>query len=725
MNWMKAALLGILGLAVFGFFYFELGQYLSLTYLQDQHATFQAYSASQPLVTMGTFFVVYIVVTALSMPGAAVLTLAAGGLFGLLTGTILVSFASTIGATLAFLTSRFILGDFVQKKFDKRLAMINEGIAREGAFYLLSLRLVPVVPFFVINLAMGLTRIKTSTFFLVSQVGMLAGTLVYVNAGTQLSQIKRLSDIASVELMASFGLLGVFPLLAKKTLGFIKRRRSTRKFARPETFDYNLVVIGAGSGGLVSAYIASTVKAKVALIEKHKMGGDCLNTGCVPSKALIRSAKLMADMKRSAELGIATSEPSFDFKDVMERVQRVIQKIEPHDSVDRYTKLGVDVIQGEARLKTPYEIEVDGRIITAKNIIIATGARPLVPQLAGLQEMNYYTSDSIWQLRAQPKRLVVLGGGSIGSELAQAFQRLGSQVTQIEQAERLMGKEDPEVGDFIQNKFKAEGIRVLTNHQAMRFEEYQGEQTVVCRGREGETRVAFDAVLIALGRRANVSGFGAEELGLELTSRGTFAADPFMRTNYPNIFVCGDVTSTFQFTHVASHEAWFATVNALFGHFKKFRADYSLIPWATYTSPEVGRVGLNEEQAIEMGIDHEITVYQLDELDRAITDEEDEGFLKVLTKPGSDQILGVTIVGSHASDMLAEFVLAMKHKIGLNKILGTIHVYPSFAEANKFVAGQWRKARAPEKILAWVAAYHRWQRGHGFRRSQLSQKEHA
>jgi pyruvate/2-oxoglutarate dehydrogenase complex dihydrolipoamide dehydrogenase (E3) component len=603
--------------------------------------------------------------------------------------------------------------------------MINEGIAREGAFYLLSLRLVPVVPFFVINLAMGLTRIKTSTFFLVSQVGMLAGTLVYVNAGTQLSQIKRLSDIASVELMASFGLLGVFPLLAKKTLGFIKRRRSTRKFARPETFDYNLVVIGAGSGGLVSAYIASTVKAKVALIEKHKMGGDCLNTGCVPSKALIRSAKLMADMKRSAELGIATSEPSFDFKDVMERVQRVIQKIEPHDSVDRYTKLGVDVIQGEARLKTPYEIEVDGRIITAKNIIIATGARPLVPQLAGLQEMNYYTSDSIWQLRAQPKRLVVLGGGSIGSELAQAFQRLGSQVTQIEQAERLMGKEDPEVGDFIQNKFKAEGIRVLTNHQAMRFEEYQGEQTVVCRGREGETRVAFDAVLIALGRRANVSGFGAEELGLELTSRGTFAADPFMRTNYPNIFVCGDVTSTFQFTHVASHEAWFATVNALFGHFKKFRADYSLIPWATYTSPEVGRVGLNEEQAIEMGIDHEITVYQLDELDRAITDEEDEGFLKVLTKPGSDQILGVTIVGSHASDMLAEFVLAMKHKIGLNKILGTIHVYPSFAEANKFVAGQWRKARAPEKILAWVAAYHRWQRGHGFRRSQLSQKEHA
>ncbi len=484
-----------------------------------------------------------------------------------------------------------------------------------------------------------------------------------------------------------------------------------KRFNKPSRFDYNLVVIGGGSAGLVSSYIAAAVKAKVLLIEKHAMGGDCLNTGCVPSKALIRSAKMLSYAKRAKDFGFQKTTVEFNFADVMQRVQRVIQKIAPHDSVERYQSLGVDVLQAEANIISPYEVEVEGKIITAKNIIIATGARPMVPTIPGLETTDYLTSDTVWNLREQPRRLLVLGGGPIGCELAQCFQRLGSEVTIVQRGQQLLPREDADVAEMVKTRFQQEGIRVLTDHSAQRVEQSNGQTVLVCEHDSTEVRIEFDQLLIALGRKANVQGFGLEQLGVKIEPQGTITVDDFLRTNYPNIYVCGDVTGPYQFTHVAAHQAWYAAVNALFSPLKRFRVDYSVIPWATFTDPEVARVGLNELEAKENNIAFEITTYGIDDLDRAIVDSEAHGLIKVLTVPGKDKILGVTIVGSHAGDLIAEFVLAMKHGLGLNKILGTIHIYPTMAEANKYVAGNWKRQHQPEALLRWVARFHAWRRG--------------
>lgn len=478
----------------------------------------------------------------------------------------------------------------------------------------------------------------------------------------------------------------------------------------PKSFDTNIVVIGAGSGGLIAALIAAAVKAKVTLIEKHKMGGDCLNTGCVPSKALIKSARFLHDVKTSEKYGIKTASAEFDFADVMERVQDVIKKIEPHDSIERFTGLGVDCITGEARIIDPWTVEVNGQKITARNIILATGARPFVPPIEGLDQVDWYSSDNIWDLREQPKRMIVLGGGPIGCEMAQALSRLGSEVTQVEMAPRIMIREDEEISALVEGKFKSEGINVLTNTKAVACKRGT-EQMLVCE-QDGKTvEIPFDAMLVAIGRKPNVEGFGLEELDIKLRKNTTVETDDFLRTNHQNIFAVGDVTGPYQFTHTASHQAWFATVNSLFGQFKKYKADYSVIPWATFTDPEVARVGLNEAEAREKNVRYEVTTYGIDDLDRAIADSEDHGFVKVLTVPGKDRILGVTIVGAHAGDLLTEFVTAMKYKLGLKKILGTIHTYPTMSEANKAVAGNWQKEHAPQFALKVLERYHRWRRG--------------
>lgn len=476
------------------------------------------------------------------------------------------------------------------------------------------------------------------------------------------------------------------------------------------SYDYNLIVIGAGSGGLVSAYIAAAMKAKVLLIEKHKMGGDCLNTGCVPSKALLRSAKMLNYVKRSQDFGFKQAKVEFEFADIMARVQRVISNIAPHDSVERYTKLGVECLQAEARVTGPHSVMVNGKTLSARAIVVATGARPLVPPIPGLDKVHYLTSDTLWGLKKLPKRLVVLGGGPIGCEMAQAFARLGSQVTLVEMAPQLLIREDDDVITEVTSRFQAEGIDVRTGHKAQSIEVRGKEQALVCDHHGAQVKILFDDILVALGRQANVTGFGLEELAVELTPRKTIAADPFLRTNLKSIYVVGDVTGPFQFTHVAAHQAWFASVNALLAPFKKFRADYRVIPWATFTDPEVARVGLNEKEAQAQGVPYEVTKYGMDDLDRAIADEEAHGFVKVLTVPGKDKILGATIVGHHAGDLLAEYVLAMKHGLGLNKILSTIHSYPTLAEANKYAAGVWRKAHAPEWALLILKTFHSWRR---------------
>ena len=706
----RAALFLVIVTLIVAFFAFDLGQYLTLEFFKSKQADIDEFYAANPAKTSLIFFLIYVAVTGLSLPGAAIMTLVAGAIFGLLWGTIIVSFASTIGATLAFIVSRFLLRDLVQRKFGKSLRAVNRGIEKDGAFYLFTLRLVPAFPFFVINLVMGLTPIRAVTFFIVSQIGMFAGTVVYVNAGTQLAQIESLRGILSPGLIASFTLLGIFPLIAKKVVDIVKAQKALKDYSKPGRFDRDLVVIGAGSAGLVSAYIAAAVRAKVSLIEKHKMGGDCLNTGCVPSKALIRSAKLISQIHRAGEYGLKTASVEFDFADIMERVQRVIRTVEPHDSVERYETLGVDCIAGEARIRSPFEVEVDGKILTTRNIIIATGARPFVPPIPGIEDVGYYTSDTLWDMRELPDRLVVLGGGPIGSELTQCFARFGSRVTQVEMLPRILVKEDPEISEMISKRFTEEGVDVKVNHRAKEFKRENGGKVLICEHEGEDVRVEFDELLVAVGRAANSAGFGLEELEIPLTKSRTIEVNEYLQTRFPNIYACGDVVGPYQFTHVSAHQAWYCAVNALFGTFWKFRADYSVIPWATFTDPEVARVGLNEEEARDQGVEYEVTTYGIDDLDRAIADEEAHGIVKVLTGPGKDRILGVTIVGDHAGDLMTEFVAAMKHGFGLNKILGTIHIYPTLAEANKYAAGEWKRAHKPERLLAWVEKFHRWRR---------------
>ena len=701
-----------------GVAFFALGgqRYLSFDYAKSQLAAAQSYYQSNRLEVVAGYFVLYVLVAGLSLPGAVPMTLLGGAIFGLLWGAVLVSFASSLGATLAFLASRFILRDWVQQRFGRQLRAINDGVAKDGGFYLFTLRLIPAIPFFAINLAMGVTPIRTWRFYWVSQLGMLAGTIVYVNAGTQLAAIESASGILSPGLIGAFLLLGFFPLIAKAALDLVKARRIYALWPKPARFDRNLVVIGAGSAGLVAAYIAAAVKAKVTLVEKHRMGGDCLNTGCVPSKALLRSAKFVAQARKARDLGMKNATVEFDFADVMERVRRVIRTIEPHDSVERYMQLGVECLQGEARLVSPWEVEIrtpaNERIrLTTRGVVIAAGARPFVPPIPGIEEMDCLTSDTVWDLRALPARLLVLGGGPIGSELAQAFARLGSRVTQVEMLPRLLPREDPEVSELVRAKFAAEGIAVLTGHRAKRFLREDGRKVLVCEHDGREVRVEFDAVLCAVGRAANTAGYGLEELGIPVTRAGTVETDEFLRTVYPNILACGDVAGPYQFTHTASHQAWYASVNALLGGLRKFRADYSVIPWATFTDPEVARVGLSETEAKERGIAHEVSVYGIDDLDRAIADEAAHGLVKVLTVPGKDRILGATIVGEHAGDLIAEYVAAMRHGFGMNRILGTIHIYPTLAEANKYAAGVWKKAHAPQWALRLAERYHAWRRG--------------
>ncbi len=707
----KIIILGVLAVVVGLFFELELGQYLTLEYIKDQQQRIDEYYADNRVLTLAGFFLLYVVITGTSLPGAAVLTLAAGAVFGLVTGLVLVSFASTIGASIAFLLSRYLFRDAVQSRFGGSLKAINDGIEKDGAFYLFALRLVPAFPFFVINLVMGLTPLKLWTFFWVSQVGMLAGTLVYINAGTQLAQIESASGIFSGEILLSFLLLAMLPLIGRKAVNAIRRRKALAGFVKPEKFDTNLVVIGAGSAGLVTAYIAAAVKAKVTLIEKHKMGGDCLNYGCVPSKALIRSSRFLSHVARSREFGIREAGADFDFAEVMERVQAVIRKIEPHDSVERYTGLGVDVELGEARVTSPWTVEVNGKTLRTRNIVVATGGRPFVPPIDGIEQIDYYTSDNLWEMREKPRKLAVLGGGPIGSELTQAFARLGVDVTQVEMLPRILSREDPEISELVRQKFEQEGVRVLTGHTAQRFVRRDGSNYLVAEHDDAEIEIEFDTLIVAVGRSPRSDGLGLEDVGVRLNPNHTIEVNEYLQTSIPTIYACGDVVGPYQFTHVGAHQAWYTSVNSLFGIVKRFKADYSVIPWATFTEPEVARVGLNETEAREQGVEYEVTRYGIDDLDRAIADSEAHGFVKVLTARGKDRILGVTIVGEHAGDLIAEYVLAMRHGLGLNKILGTIHIYPTLAEANKYVAGEWKRAHAPAGVLAWVEKFHTWRRG--------------
>ncbi len=732
MNARRALLLAAIVAAVGAFFAFGGTRWLSLDAVQGANDRVAELYAARPAAVIGAFFAAYVAVTALSLPGAAVMTLLAGAVFGLVVGTVVVSFASSVGALLAMLSARYLLRDAVERRFGRRLADLQRGVARDGAYYLFTLRLVPLFPFFVVNLLMGLTSMRAPTFYVVSQIGMLAGTVVYVNAGTQLAQIESLSGILSPALVASFVLLGVFPLLARKVVDRVQARRvyAPWKARRPKRYDRNVVVIGAGSAGLVTAYIAAAVKARVTLVEAHAMGGDCLNTGCVPSKSLLRTAALLRDVRDAADHGVAVGAPRVDFARVMERVAANVRAIAPHDSVERYRGLGVDVRLGRATIVDPWHVRIEAAdgtsdVVSTRAIVVAAGARPALPDLPGLADVGCLTSETLWSLRTLPRRLVVLGGGPIGCELAQAFARLGSAVTLVQRAPRLLPREDADASAIVQRALAADGVAVRVGCEAVRCEGGGesagadegtadgdgGAKALVVRDAAGaEHRIAFDELLCAVGRVARLDGYGLEALGIA-TDGATLAVDAQLRTRIPNVYAAGDVAGPYQFTHAASHQAWYAAVNASFGGFKSFAVDNRVVPWCTFTDPEVARVGLNAADATAAGVDHEATRYDLAELDRAIADGATDGYVEVLTPPGKDTVLGVTIVGAHAGDLIAEWVLAMKHGIGLNKILGTIHVYPTRAESAKAVAGAWKRAHAPQSLLRYVERFHAWRRG--------------
>lgn len=707
----KLLLIGAIVAALAAYVLFDLDRYLTLEYVQSQLDVLRQFRDENFLLAAGIYFLVYVLVAALSIPGATPVTLLGGAIFGLLWGTVIVSFASSIGATLAFLISRTLLRNWVQKRFGRYLAPINRGIERDGSFYLFSIRMIPLFPFFVVNLLMGLMPIRVLTFYVVSQVGMLMGTVVYVNAGVQLGQIDSLSGLISGPVILSFVLLGLLPLAARWVVGFVQRNKVLRKYPKPKRYDANVVVIGAGSAGLVASLIAAGAKAKVILVEKHKMGGDCLNTGCVPSKSLIRSGRIMSYIRRADEYGIDGATGEVNFSRVMQRVREVIRAIEPHDSVQRYESLGVECVSGSAHVETPYIVRVGERQIRTRSIILATGARPLVPAISGLDEVEYLTSDTVWELDELPGRLLVVGGGPIGCELAQAFSNLGSRVTQVDRAPRIMPREDPEVSELITTQFRRQGIEVLTEHELTRFGR-DGDTCYMEAEHEGGTvRIEFDRVLLALGRKPNVEGFGLEELGMPLTDSGAINVNNAMQTAFPNIFACGDVAGPYQFTHMASFQAFFAAGNSLLGGLWRLRSNYRVVPWATFTDPEVAHVGMNEAEAKEKNIDYEVTRYDLDDLDRALADAEARGFVKVLTVPGKDRILGATIVGYHAGELIGEFVFAMTHGMGLKKIAAVTHIYPTLLEANKFTANAWRNERLPTRLFPLTERYFRWLRG--------------
>jgi dihydrolipoamide dehydrogenase len=683
----------------------------TLGYVKSQYALLHGVAEAYPRMAEFAFLITYILTTALNLPVALLLSLLAGSLFDLWIGVIVVSLGSTLGATGSFLISRYLLREAFESRFPSAIRKINTGVQQDGAFYLFALRLVPVFPFFVINAAMGLTKLPTYIFFLISQIGMLPATIIYVYAGTQLTHLSSINEVFPSSLALALTLIGILPLASRMTIHLLRNRRLYSPFLRPSTFDYNIIVIGGGAAGLVTSYIGSSLKAKVLLIEEAKMGGDCLNTGCVPSKSLIHTADFLHKIRLHKQYGIATATSDFSFSEVMERVISSVNKIEPHDSIERYTKLGVNCIIGRAKILDPFRVAVNGETFTTRNIVIATGAKPIIPRIPGISRILHYTSDTIWTLREQPKHLLVVGGGPIGCELGQAFRRLGTTVTIAERDSRLLSKEEPEASTLIGAQLSAEDVRIMLNHEVIEITEAEDSIQAVLHGPNEKTAITCDAILFAIGRKANTEGLGLQELGVALRQDGTIQTDEYLRTKYPNILACGDVTGPYQLTHVSAHQAWYSSINALFQPFKKYVTDYRVIPRVTFTDPQIAQVGVTSSEAKEQLPAFDTYSFPLNELDRAIIDNETNGFIQVLTKQDTDHILGVTIVGAHAGEYLSEFTLAMKHNIGLKKILETIHPYPTFSEANKYVAGAWRQSTKPAKVIYWLQRFHAWRRG--------------
>ena len=692
------AILAVLITATACFFYFDLSQYLTLESIKAHSGALHGKVQANPWWAAAVFCAVYAALTALSFPGTVVLTLLAGALFGLLEGTLLVSVASNVGALVAMLISRFMLRDWVQRRFGKQIAGINKGLAREGTFYLVSLRLIPLVPFVLLNPALGLTRINIWTFWWTTQLGMLPGHAIYVNAGEKLVGLRSLSGILSPSIIGTLVLLAVFPILATRLLTFYKARKVYRGWRKPKRFDCNLVVIGGGTGGLATARVAASLKARVSLVERERLGGLAMHDGGVPSKALCH----VANRSQGQHSDEAFTEAMAQMRHLAEAARRDI-------SVDQYRRLGVDVIQGEARISSPWTVDVGGRTLTTRAIVIATGSRPQIPSIPGLAAVEPMTSDTLWALSERPERLLILGSGADACEFAQAFQRLGCQVTLASEDERLLSQEDAEVSEMMAKVLTADGIEIWLGLKAQRVETTEGERRLICDDDEGNERsLPFDRVLLMLGQRADVEGLGLSKLRLECGDDGTLEADEYLATRYPNIYAVGSVAGPYGAPHVAEHQGWYAAVNALFGGLKRFVVSDRVTPRAIFTTPEIATVGLNEAEAHALKLEFETTRLDLSTHAGAVIAGAGQGYVKVITEHDTDRILGVTIVGDHASETIAGFVVAMKHKLGMNKLGKTVLVSPTQGEALRQVAEIWQRQHQSARMRAWAERFNRW-----------------
>ena len=503
---------------------------------------------------------------------------------------------------------------------------------------------------------------------------------------------------------------------------------------------YNVVVVGAGTAGLVTAAGTAGLGGRVALIERNLMGGDCLNFGCVPSKALISSARLIQQIRQAEKWGLDRQSPQFVFEKVFERMRARRAKIAPNDSQERFESLGVDVFRGEARFVSPHEIEIrrspspqssqrstqsrsrpeaeasapgEGRRLRAKNFVIATGSRALIPKIEGIDTVPYFTNETIFdELKEKPESLIVLGGGPIGCELAQTFQRLGVQVTIIQRGDQLLPREDRDVAEFLEHRLINEGVRMIKNADAHSVATTDaGELALQLLDREPERlaeRTLFaDALLLAIGRTPNLQSLDLKSAGVEV-SEGGLRVNDYLQTSRRHIYAVGDVIGPFLFTHMADAHARVVVRNILAPfQFLRQKMDYSVVPWCTYVDPEVAHVGLGEKEAQQKNIDYDLFVVPLEDVDRAVVESEEAGFAKILTAKGSDRILGATIVAPHAGDLLHEFVLAMKAGIGLGKIASTIHAYPTFAELARKAGEKYNRTRLTQrtkKIFTWLYA---------------------
>lgn len=708
----KYLILFLLILILILYYLFFPKEYLSLAFVKENINSIKNYVNYNYTTSALSYLIIYSLSSALAIPSALILTLSSGILFGLVPGILLTSLGSTLGAVLAFLISRYLFLDLFKSKFRNQYEQMDKEIKKNGNLHLLTLRLVPIFPFWLVNLLMGLSEISLWRYLFISFAGMIPATIVYVYAGLSLSSISELRDVISPSIFFSLLLLSILPYVLRAVVNYYLKKKLYRHYKKPRAFDYNLIIIGGGSAGLVTTFIARILKAKVAIIEKEKMGGDCLNTGCVPSKSLIKIAKIISYGKTPSSWGLKNINIDFSFEDIMNKIHSIIKEIEPHDSIVRYTQLGAECFLGQAQILSPWEVQIGEKIISAKYLVIATGARPIIPQIPGIESISPLTSENIWQLKKQPARLGILGGGVIAAELAQAFSRLGSSVFIIEESSRILSREDEDASGLIHEIFIKEGIKIYTSHTLKKCEKSGDEKILLCIDREGrEISLVCDQLFIAIGRKATTSGFGLEKIKLDLNDNGSIKVNEYMQTSLPNIFACGDVAGPFNLTHAASHQAWHTTVNALLGFIKMFKINYSVLPVCTYTDPEIATVGYSKAELIKKSIPFEETIFPMKDLDRAIIEGETCGFVKVFTPPNSDKILGVVIISAEASTMILEFTLAMKHNLGLNKILNTIHAYPGMGEANKYLAGRWKQRKSRLNLLKALERFHTFSRG--------------